>query len=169
MTHLAIVAWGATNRVTKYQNYPTEAEAVAHVARVLVDFPSAFTAPDPGGGPRDWLVDPVAKTLSVLVPSSVLIASKATKRDEFKAEAIIRMAAQVPAWNSFARIEFLLSISNMLDTASMNAAQMLAKDILLYAKNTAIPRVNTAADQVALDAIDPPAADPFGDGTPWPT
>ena len=169
MIFLAIVAWDGANRVAKYQDYPTEAEAVAHVARVATNFPDAFVAPHPGAGPRDWLVDPVAKTLSVLVPSSVLIASKATKRDEFKAEAIIRMAAQVSAWNSFARIEFLLSIANMLDTASMNAAQTLAKDILLYAKNTAIPRVNTAADQAALDAIDPTAADPFGDGTVWPT
>ena len=93
---------------------------------------------------------------------------KRIKRKEFKKEAVIRIAAQVPEWDSFGRIEFLLSISNMLDVASMTATQTLAKDILLYTKNTAIPKMNAVADQAALDAIDPTVADPFGDGTPWP-
>ena len=101
-------------------------------------------------------------------PPPTLSELKAIKRQEFKTEAVTRMAAQVSAWNSFERIEFLLSIVNMLDTAAMTTEQTLAKDILLYAKNTAIPKVNATADQATLDTIDPTAADPFGDGTPWP-
>ncbi len=101
--------------------------------------------------------------------TAALAGLRSRRRQEFKSEALIRIAAQVPAWDSFERIEFLLSIANMLDTANMNTAQSLAKDILLYAKNTAIPKVNTAANKAALDAIDPKAADPFGDGTLWPT
>jgi len=94
---------------------------------------------------------------------------KAAKRQEFKAETVVRMAAQVPAWDSFARIEFLVSISNLLNTTSMTTAQTLARDTLLYTRNTAIPRVNAVTTQAALNAIDPTAVDPFGDGTPWPS
>ena len=79
------------------------------------------------------------------------------------------MAAQVPAWNSFARIDFLLSISNLLNAAAMTAAQTLAKDILVFARVTVPPKLTAIADQVTLDAIDPSAADPFGDGRVWPT
>ncbi len=168
MTFLAIVAWTGDNRVSKFQDYEMEADATTHVDRVKNDFPDAFAAPHPGGSPRDWLVDPVVKTLSVLAPPLVLITSKAAKRGEFKVEALIRITAQVSAWNSFERIEFLLSIANMLDTASMDAAQTLAKDILLYTKNTAIPKVNAVTNLADLNAIDPTAADPFGDGTAWP-
>lgn len=66
MTYLAIVAWTTANRVAKFQDYDTGAEATAHVDRVKGDFPDAFVSQHPGsGGVRDWLVDPVAKTLSV--------------------------------------------------------------------------------------------------------
>ena len=66
MTFLAIVAWTGANRIAKYQDYPTDAEAIAHVARVLGNFPDAFVAPDPGGSFSDWLIDPVTKTLTVV-------------------------------------------------------------------------------------------------------
>ncbi len=167
MTYLAIVAWTGGNRVSKYQDYPTEAEASAHVSRVLTNFPDAFVSPHPGAGFRDWLVDPIAKTLSILVPPSVLVASKAAKREEFKAEALVRIAAQVPEWNDYEWVARLATLWTRLGAAPVD--QELAKDIYLYAKNTAIPRVNSAVDEAALDAIDPTAADPFGDGTPWPT
>lgn len=65
MTHLAVVAWDADNRVAKYQDYATKTDAAAHVARVSDIYPNAFVAPDPGGGFEDWRIDPVAKTLSV--------------------------------------------------------------------------------------------------------
>lgn len=66
MTYLAVVAWDTDFRIAKYQDYLTEAEAVQHVARVLANFPDAFVAEDPGGGFRNWLIDPVAKSLSVV-------------------------------------------------------------------------------------------------------
>ncbi len=101
--------------------------------------------------------------------ANALIDRRKVLRAAFKTETVTRMATQVPAWNTFGRIEFLVSIANLLDTASMTAAQTLARDIFIYARDTAIPKVNAAPDQAALDAIDPTAADPFGDGTPWPT
>ncbi len=94
---------------------------------------------------------------------------KAAKRAEFRLETIVRMSAQVSAWNSFERIEFLMSISNMLNTGSMTPEQILAKNILLFAKNTAIPKVNAISTENALSTIDPTLSYPFGDGTVWPT
>lgn len=167
MTYLAIVAWTAANRVAKYQDYPTQSEATAHVVRVLTNFPYAFIAPHPGVGPRDWLVDSVAKTLSISVPASVLIEGKAAKRDEFKAEGLVRIVAQESSWDDFEWVGRLASIWTRLGVAPAN--QTLAKDIYLYVKNTAIPKVNAVTTQVDLDAIDPTATDPFGDGTSWPT
>ncbi len=98
----------------------------------------------------------------------VLLKVKAFKREEFKEETVARMAAQVSAWNSFDRVDFLLSIANLLDAASMTAAQILAKDIVVWTKNIAIPKVNAMATEGDLLIIDPALADPFGDGTLWP-
>ena len=97
-----------------------------------------------------------------------LAAAKENKRHGFKAEGVKRIAAQVPEWNSFERVALLASVWNMLDSASANAAQDQAKDIYLYVKNTALPKLAAVTTQSALDAIDPTVADPFGDGTPWP-
>jgi len=62
--YIAIVDYNQYNRVTKYQDYETQADADAHVARMLSDFPKAFTTLDPGGGFASWLVDPDTKTIS---------------------------------------------------------------------------------------------------------
>ena len=169
MSYIAVVDWTVDNRIAKYQEYATESDALVHVARAISRFPNAFSVLRPNSGPRDWLIDPIAKTLSVSVPAQVLVDLKRKKRAEFKDETIVRMSAQVSAWNSFDRIEFLMSISNMLDTSSMTAKQILAKDILLYTKNTAIPKVNAITDVASLELIDPTLNDPFGDGTVWPS
>ncbi len=88
-------------------------------------------------------------------------------RDEFIVEGVVRIIAQVPEWDSFARIALLASVWNMLGTP--NSAQSLARDIYLYVKNTALPKLATVTTQAGLNAIDPTVADPFGDGTLWPT
>ncbi len=169
MNFLAIVAWTDSNRLTKYQPYATQAEADSHVTRVLGDFPGAFVTPHPGGIPEDWLIDGAAQTVIISQSADVMNELKQIKKELFKAEAVVRMAAQVPAWNSFERIEFLVSISNLLNGAALTAAQRLALDILEYARDTVPPKIAAVANQAALDAIDPTAADPFGDGTAWPT
>ena len=94
---------------------------------------------------------------------------KKAKISAFRSEAIVRMAAQVPAWDNFETIKVILSIANMLNTAAMTPAQTLAKDILMYARDTVPPKVNVATNEAELSAIDPTVSDPFGDGTPWPT
>lgn len=44
--------------VTKYQDFDTEAEAIAHTSNS-----GGFVAPNPGGGTSYWVVDDVAKTV----------------------------------------------------------------------------------------------------------
>ena len=61
--YLAIVKVDpSTGRVEKHQRYDTEAEAMAHVARVIDTFPDAYSVVDPGGQPGDWLCNPRART-----------------------------------------------------------------------------------------------------------
>lgn len=64
--YIAVVKWTVENRVSKHQDFDTQAEAESFIAELLT-FPLAFVAPHPGGGPRDWIVDPVAKTLALSV------------------------------------------------------------------------------------------------------
>jgi len=80
--YIAIVDYDQDNRVTKYQDYKTQAEADAHVARVLGRYPKAFTAPDPGGGFSAWLVDPAAKTIS----NSPRVETQKEKDNKLRAE-----------------------------------------------------------------------------------
>ncbi len=57
---IAIVSWDGNNRCTKFQDFDVEADATAHV----VGF-GGIVVSKPNGGVRDWLVDPVGKTVSV--------------------------------------------------------------------------------------------------------
>ncbi len=57
---IAVVGWTGENRIAKFQDFDTEAEANNHVLTY-----GGFIAPSPGPRHEDWLVDPVAKTLSV--------------------------------------------------------------------------------------------------------
>ncbi len=169
MVTLAIVSWGADDRVTKYQDYQTEVEAAAHVTRVKDSFPNAFVTPHPGGGFRDWLVDPVAKTVSVVPPPLVLAELKSAKRADFIAEGVTRIAAQVPDWDSLDTIKTVAGLWTSHLAANATVAQTVAKDIYLYARDTVPAKLAAVTTQAELDAIDPTAADAFGDGTPWPT
>ena len=87
-------------------------------------------------------------------------------RRRFLEEGVTRIAAQVPEWDSFERVALLASVWNMLGPP--NAAQALAKDIYLYVRDTALAKLDPLT-LTELQAIDPSAADPFGDGSFWPT
>ncbi len=106
--------------------------------------------------------------LAVEVAAAQEASARSHLRKGFIAEGLARIAAQVPAWNSFEVVELLLSIANMLNTANMTPAQSLANDVRLYVRDTALPKVAALA-AAELGSVDPTAVDPFGDGTPWPT
>lgn len=65
MTHVAIMKAGPTGEAEKYAEFPTEAEAVAHVAAFAAKYPDAYVAPHPGRSSAVWRCDPVAKTVTL--------------------------------------------------------------------------------------------------------
>ncbi len=87
-------------------------------------------------------------------------------RRAFIDDGVARISVQEPAWDSFERVALIASIWTRLGAPS--PAQALAKDIYLYVRDTALPKL-APLTLAQLQAIDPAAADPFGDGTPWPT
>jgi len=77
MNFIAIVSFDIDGRITKFAEYDTDADALAHVARVIRNFPNAFAAPNPGGGWWSWRVvagilvsDPRPTRSSVVAPLS---------------------------------------------------------------------------------------------------
>lgn len=84
--------------------------------------------------------------------TTVLARVKQVKIQEYKREAVRLIGLQVPEWGSIDKVAFIASIWNML--GSPNAAQIQAKDIYAYVKNTAIPNVNTQVDIASVQAID---------------
>ena len=91
MNHLAIVKVSAQSRVEKFQSYPTEAEATAHVQQVIGIFPDAYVAPQPAGTSKDWLCDVVAET-AVFSPIPPPTAQEIADAKEVKATATLNTA-----------------------------------------------------------------------------
>ena len=68
MTFVAIMAVTPNDRVAKYQSFPTEAEADAHVVDFVAKFPDAFVVSEPPLPRSHWLIDTVAKTVIIVPP-----------------------------------------------------------------------------------------------------
>lgn len=94
---------------------------------------------------------------------------KTAKRAEFIVAGVTRIAAQVPDWDTLDTVKTVAGLWASHLAATATAAQITAKDIYLYVRDTAPSKLAAVSSQAELDAIDPTAADPFGDGTPWPT
>ena len=63
--YLAIVNTTPDNKIAKYQEYPTRAEADAHIVRILPNYPDAFVVDNPAPYVTNYTtVDVVAKTLT---------------------------------------------------------------------------------------------------------
>ncbi len=94
---------------------------------------------------------------------------KTAKGAGFIAEGVTRIAAQVPDWDSLDTIKTVAGLWASHLAANATAAQTTAKDIYLYVRDTVPAKLAAVTTQGELDAIDPSAADPFGDGSFWPT
>ncbi len=68
MSFVAIMEATPENRVAKVQTFVTDAEAAAHVALFAIRHPDAFTAPEPADPLSHWLIDMVAKTITIVPP-----------------------------------------------------------------------------------------------------
>lgn len=86
------------------------------------------------------------------VDSDVLDKIKRLKITEYKNEGLRRIKLQISEWDTFDKVAFIASIWNMLGTA--NAKQVLARNIYVYVKGTAIPNINAQTDIVSVQAID---------------
>ena len=65
MTYLVVVDTTSDNKIAKMQNYENRAEADAHVARVLPNYPDAFVVDNPSPYVMDYTtVDAAAKTIT---------------------------------------------------------------------------------------------------------
>ena len=103
------------------------------------------------------------------IPPPTLDDLKATKKADFVTEGVKRVAAQIPDWDSIETIKTVsgLWVSHLATNAT--PAQLKAKNIYLYVRDTVPGKIAAITTEADLAAIDASAADPFGDGTPWPT
>ncbi len=79
---------------------------------------------------------------------------KEKKIEEIKAEGVRRIGIQVPAWDSIEKVQFLVSVWNLLNTASITTAQGNARDIYLFVVDTAIPSINSMGTVGEVQAVD---------------
>ena len=94
-----------------------------------------------------WLQSNTADT-----DTNVLSLVKRKKINEYRTEALKRIAVTMPEWDDIDVVQYTASIWNMLGTP--NANQTAAKDIYVYVKNTAIPAVNALTTVTEVQAID---------------
>ena len=106
---------------------------------------------------------------SAAPPPPTLAELKAAKGAALSAEGVTRIAAQVPDWDTLDTIKTVAGLWISHLAANATAAQTTAKDIYRYVRDTVPAKLAAVATPAELDAIDPSTADPFGDGTPWPT
>ena len=104
----------------------------------------------------------------IIGAARVLIELKQAKGTNFTREGVNRIAALVPDWNTLDTIKTVAGLWASHLSANATPVQLTAKDIYLYVRDTVPAKLAAVADQAGLDAIDPTAADPFGDGTAWP-
>lgn len=100
-------------------------------------------------------------------PAPTLDELKALKRGAFMTEGLSRIALQVPDWDTIAAIKAVAGLWPAI-SGTANAAQLAAKDVYLYLRDTVPAKLAAVPSQAELDAIDVGATDPFGDGTVWP-
>lgn len=87
---------------------------------------------------------------------NVLNKVKQQKKEELIVEGVRRIGVHVPGWDSIETVMFLVSIWNMLDTASITTQQASARDIYLFVVNTAIPFINSRGTVEQVQSIDVP-------------
>ena len=102
-------------------------------------------------------------------PGPSLDEIKTVKTAKFIAEGVRRIAAQMPDWDTLDTIKTVAGLWASHLAANATVAQVAAKDIYLYVRDTVPAKLAAVTTQAELDGIDPSAADPFSDGTPWPT
>ena len=97
-----------------------------------------------------------------------LSGAKAEKRRAFIAECMRRIAVHVPELDSEDVVKAAVALWPSVGGAA-TPALISARDLYLWTRDTAIPKLAAVNDLAAVETIDPGADDPFGDGTFWPS
>lgn len=85
MPYIAVVQLDGNNRVAKLQEYATQAEADAHVTRVLSTYPLAYAAEKPAQGRfYEWVGNTTSKTLTYTAASVDIASAKSKKLSSAK-------------------------------------------------------------------------------------
>ena len=153
----------------KFADFDLEADADAYaLANAAQEY---FVIPNPGGKPRFWIIDYVLKTVDANV--AAMTAESVSGQHErlktlFLKEGVKRIAVEIPDLDTADAVKAYAASWAANPPPSPTAAQTKGKNIYLYVKNTAIPKVNGISNPSTLEAIDVTVNDPFGDGTVWP-
>ncbi len=128
MNYVAIMAWTGDGRVAKFRDqFASLADAEDHVREHADRYPDAFAAPSPGTSIRDWSVDPVAGTVSLLPRPEDFVERVADAKQRISVEAdkvAVQLVGPVPqherdSWPDKARAarEHLAGSATAADTA----------------------------------------------------
>ena len=124
MTYTAIMRVAGDNRVAMYQPYGTLAEAEAHIAAHIADYPDAFVVQSPQGDPADWVVDPVAKTAAYVappVPVPLSVSRRQAKRALLAAGLLSSVEAAVAGASAEVQIDWADALEFRRDSPTIAA------------------------------------------------
>jgi len=130
-----------------------------HPTLIWVNINGIIPVPEVGWTYADGIFSPP--------PGPTLAALKRLKGQEFISEAVSRIAVQVPDWDTLDKIKLIAGLWPAI-SATVTPAQLQAKDLYVYVRDIVTSKLAAVTTKVELAGIDPAAADPFGDGTPWP-
>lgn len=94
---------------------------------------------------------------------------RAQKEAAFVVAGVIRIAAQVPDWDTVEQIKTVAGLWASHLVAGATAEQRKSMRIYRYLRDTVPARLNAVTTRTALDDIDPRATNPFGLDAPWPS
>lgn len=109
-----------------------------------------------------------AVTTAVLNHVPSLDPQRGEKQRQFVRESAGRIVPLVPDWDTVATIKAAAGLWSAV-SANASPAQVTAMNIYFYARDTALTKLAALSTVAAIAAVDPTIADPFGDGTPWPS
>ena len=99
MTWIAVVKQDDEGRITKFLDFATKAEAVAHVAKVSDTYPDAFASKAPEGGIRDFKADRGALVSDPIVDVEPTAHEKRVKayKDDLGEDALVNVIREIEA------------------------------------------------------------------------
>ncbi len=110
-----------------------------------------------------------AWTAAALPPPSIEELRTFKVFTDFFPEALVRISTIVPGWDDLVLLKLVDSLWDTHLVVNATPAQSKARDIYLYVRDTVPARLALIPNETALEAINAKAAEPFGQGFPWPT